>query len=117
MFSAASIFRPGKYDDEFHRPNELIDAAARATEGFLGTESWRSFDGKTLNATYYRESLEALGEFSGNENHLEAKKQYSRWYDGYHIVVSEVIRSYGDQTIPHVTANDRKERTTWQKSP
>ncbi len=107
MFSAAFIFRPGSYDDEFHRLNKLIDAAAKATDGFLGTENWRSFDGNILNATYYWESLDALKEFSGNANHLEAKKQYSRWYDGYHIVVSEVIRSYGDNTIAHMTPNDR----------
>ena len=108
MFSAAFIFRPGSYDDEFHRLNNLIDAAAKETDGFLGTETWRSFDGKTLNATYYWETQEALKEFSGNRNHLEAKKQYSRWYDGYHIVVSEVIRSYGDETIPHLTPPNRR---------
>ena len=112
MFSAAFIFRPGTYDDEFHRLNKLIDAAAQATDGFLGTESWRSFDGKTVNATYYWESLDALREFSGNANHLEAKKQYSRWYDGYHIVVSEVIRSYGDNAIAHMTPNDRDKAAT-----
>ncbi len=111
MFSAAFIFRPGTYDDEFHRLNNLIDAAAKSTDGFLGSEAWQSFDGKTLNATYYWESLEALKEFSGNANHLEAKKQYSRWYDGYHIVVSEVIRSYGDNTIPHLTPNDRNKNS------
>ena len=107
MYSAAFIFRPGTYDDEFHRLNKLIDEAAKATDGFIGTESWRSFDGKTLNATYYWESLEALKEFSGNANHLEAKKQYSRWYDGYHIIVSEVLRSYGDDAIDHFTPNRR----------
>ena len=53
MYSAAFIFRPGTYDDEFHRLNKLIDAAAKATDGFLGTENWRSFDGNILNATYY----------------------------------------------------------------
>ena len=110
MYSAAFIFRPGNYDDEFHRLNELIDAAARATDGFLGTESWQSADGETLNATYYWESLESLRAFSKNANHLEAKKQYSRWYDGYHIVVSEVLRSYGDDTIAHLTPNDRPGR-------
>lgn len=107
MYSAAFIFKPGNYDDEFHRLNELIDQAANATEGYLGAETWHSQDGKVLNATYYWESLEALREFSLNSHHLEAKKQYSRWYDGYHIVVSEVIRSYGDETIPHLTPNDR----------
>lgn len=108
MYSAAFIFRPGTYDDEFHRLNDLIDEAARSTEGYLGAETWHSADGKTLNATYYWESQEALASFARNPHHLEAKKQYSKWYDGYHIVVSEVIRSYGDNTIPHLTPNDRQ---------
>jgi hypothetical protein len=73
----------------------------------MGSETWQSFAGKTLNATYYWGSLDALKEFSVNPTHLDAKKQYSRWYDGYHIVVSEVIRSYGDNTIAHATPNDR----------
>ncbi len=107
VYSAAFIFKPGNFDDEFHRLNGLIDEAAKATEGYLGAETWHSQDGTVLNATYYWESLEALKQFSLNPHHLEAKKQYSRWYDGYHIVVSEVIRSYGDETIPHLTPNDR----------
>ena len=107
MYSAAFIFKPGTYDDEFHRLNALIDEAARNTEGYIGAETWRSADGKFFNATYYWESLEALHSFSRNPDHLEAKKQYSNWYDGYHIVVSEVVRSYGDGTIPHLTPNDR----------
>lgn len=107
MYSAAFIFRPGTYDDEFHRLNGLIDEAARNTDGYIGAETWRSADGKIFNATYYWESLEALRSFSRNPHHLEAKKQYSNWYDGYHIVISEVVRSYGDGTIPHLTPNDR----------
>jgi len=107
VYSAAFIFKPGDYDDEFHRLNDLIDKAAEANAGYLGAETWYSKDGKVLNATYYWESLDALKEFSRNPDHLEAKKQYSRWYDGYHIVVSEVIRSYGDETIDHFTPNDR----------
>ena len=107
MYSAAFIFRPGKYDDEFHRLNKLIDKAANETDGFIGVESWKSASGDTMNATYYWESLEALQTFSRHSKHLEAKKQYSRWYDGYHIVISEVLRSYGDNTIAHFTPNDR----------
>ena len=109
MFSAAFIFKPGTYDDDFHRLNDLIDTAANNTEGYLGAETWHSADGKTLNATYYWETLEALKQFSRDPNHLEAKKQYSRWYDGYHIVISEVIRSYGDDALEHITPNDRRD--------
>ena len=107
MYSAAFIFKPGTYDDEFHRLNDLIDAAANATEGYLGAETWKSPDGEMFNAIYYWETLEALQKFSRHPTHLEAKKQYSRWYDGYHIVISEVLKSYGDNTIAHFTPNDR----------
>ena len=107
MYSAAFIFRPGEYDEEFHRLNNLIDQAAKATDGYIGVELWKSTCGTVINATYYWESLESLKEFSVHPRHLEAKKQYQRWYDGYHIVVSEVVRSYGDNTIQHITPNDR----------
>lgn len=107
MFSAAFIFEPGDYDDEFHRLNGLIDAAALATAGFLGSEAWQSADARIRNATYYWDSLHALQEFSRHPSHLEAKQQYGRWYKGYHIVVSEVVRSYGDGRIEHLTPNSR----------
>lgn len=64
MYSAAFIFEPGGYDEEFHRLNDLIDEAARATPGFLGAESWHSPDGKKVNATYYWDNMDALKAFS-----------------------------------------------------
>ena len=110
MYSAAFMFRPGTYDEEFHRLNGLIDEVAKSNPGFIGSETWKSADGKILNAIYYWKSLEDLKIFSQHPNHLEAKKQYSRWYDGYHIVISEVLRSYGDDTIDHFTPNERSTR-------
>ena len=112
MFSAAFIFEPGAYDARFHELNALIDAAARATRGFLGSESWRSPDDSRANATYYWESLDALRDFSQHPRHVEAKREYQRWYRGYHIVVSEVIRSYGDGTLAHITPDARAGRAT-----
>ena len=107
MYSASFIFKPGTYDDEFHRLNKLINDIALGTQGYLGTESWYSKDGKTVNATYFWESLESLKVFSGHPTHLKAKRQYSRWYDGYHIVISQVLESYGDGTMEHFTPNHR----------
>ena len=107
MYSAAFIFEPGVYDTRFHELNALIDRAAKATLGYLGAESWRSANGKVANATYYWESLEALRSFSSHPDHLEAKRQYSRWYHGFHIVISQVIRSYGDGVLEHITPNER----------
>ena len=105
MFSAAFIWQPGEYDTEFHRLNALIEAVAIATPGYLGVESWLAADGGLKNATYYWDNLDALKIFSSHPSHQEAKRQYARWYKGYHIVVSEVIRSYGDGAFKHLTPN------------
>lgn len=107
MFSAAFIFEPGNYDERFDELNALIGTAAQATPGYLGAESWRSPDGSRANATYYWESLESLREFSQHPTHVEAKREYQRWYHGYHIVISEVVKSYGDGAFAHFTPNSR----------
>ncbi len=107
MYSAAFIFEPGQYDGEFHRLNDQIAAVARCSPGFMGQEAWQSADGTRRNATYYWASLEDLREFSMHPAHLEAKRQYARWYKGYHIVVSQLVRSYGDGAFAHVTPNER----------
>ncbi|HSC13006.1 MAG TPA: DUF4188 domain-containing protein [Rhodanobacteraceae bacterium] len=111
MYSAAFIFEPGTDDARFHELNALIDAAARATPGYLGAESWRSPDGSRANSTYYWESLEALREFSTHPKHVEAKREYQRWYRGYHIVISKIVKSYGDGAFAHYTPNTRVART------
>jgi heme-degrading monooxygenase HmoA len=105
MYSVSFIFEPGTYDARFHELNALIDAVARASAGYIGTESWRSADGKRVNATYYWASLEELREFSSHPQHIEAKRQYQRWYRGYHIVIAKVVRSYGDGMFDHFTPN------------
>ena len=37
---------------------------------------------------------------------LGRERQYARWYDGYQIVISEVVRTYGDGRMPHLAAGD-----------
>ena len=107
MYSAAFIFEAGTYDDDFHRLNAEIKAVAAALPGFLGVEHWNAPDGRRANATYYWSDLETLKSFANHPAHQEAKRQFARWYDGYHIVVSEVLRSYGNGTLAHLTPNDR----------
>lgn len=107
MVIASFIYSPGQYDEEFHRLNAIIDALARSLPGFLGTESWTATEGSRRNATYYWSDLETLKQFAAHPAHQEAKRQYARWYEGYHIVISEVLRSYGDGSLSHFTANDR----------
>ncbi len=107
MYSAAFIFEPGNYDERFLALDAQIESAAQANPGYLGRETWQSEDGKRVNATYYWTDLESLKTFSQNPQHLEAKREYQRWYKGFHIVISQVIRSYGDGTLHHHTPNDR----------
>ncbi len=107
MYAAAFIFEPGTYDDRFHALDADIEAAAVANPGYLGRETWRSEDGARYNATYYWTDLDALKTFSSHPQHLEAKRNYQRWYKGFHIVISEVIRSYGDGALAHITPNSR----------
>ena len=107
MYSASFIWEPGVYDAEFHRLNGLLESLARSLPAFRGVDSWQSADGRRKLAVYYWDSLEGLNEFSTHPTHKEAKRQYADWYNGYHIVVSEVVRSYGDGAFFHVTPNDR----------
>jgi heme-degrading monooxygenase HmoA len=103
MFSAAFIWEPGTYDAEFNELNALIEAAAASIPGFLGVENWRSDDGARHNATYYWNSLESLKALSVHPKHLEAKRKYAQWYKGYHVVISQVVKAYGDKAFAHAT--------------
>jgi heme-degrading monooxygenase HmoA len=107
MYCAAFIWEPGEYDAEFHRLNALIDGVARSLPSFLGTDSWQSPDGQRKCVNYYWTDLDTLKAFSTHPTHLEAKRQYFKWYDGYHIVISQVLRSYGDNAFSHITPNQR----------
>jgi heme-degrading monooxygenase HmoA len=111
VYCASFIWEPGQYDAEFHRLNEVIDHVARELPGFLGVESWQSTNGSRRCANYYWADLDTLRAFSIHPSHQEAKRQYARWYNGFHIVVSEVVRSYGDGSLSHVTPNRRGDAT------
>ncbi len=96
MYEIAFIFKPGTYDEDFHRLDAQIAAVAAATPGYLGVRTWQSADGEFHNAVYRWEHLDNLKDFSQSAAHLQAKEQYARWYGGYEIVVSQVMSTYGD---------------------
>lgn len=100
MICCQFIFKPGTYDDDFHRLDQAIDDYARSLPGFDRVEKWVSPEGDVVNAMYYfadRRSVAMLGRFP---QHREAKGQVARWYDGYRIVVSDVRATYGDGRLP-----------------
>ena len=107
MISAAFIFQDKNLNEEFFELDALIEQAARDNPGFVGKENWLSHDGSRRNSTYYWTDKTALSEFSRHPKHLEAKHRYKEWYKGFHVVISEVTKSYGDNHFKHITPNNR----------
>lgn len=96
MICVQFIFQPGTYDEEFHRLDGEIDAFARALPGFDHVERWLAPEGGIVNAMYYFADQESVASLARFPQHLEAKSKVQRWYDGYRIVVTEVVATYGD---------------------
>ncbi|PRC91625.1 antibiotic biosynthesis monooxygenase family protein [Solimicrobium silvestre] len=108
MYIAAFIYKPSQIDQEFNRLSTIIGEIAHSIPGFIGAESWRSMDGLLVNASYYWRDQESLRAFATHPQHLDAKRQYRKWYEGYHVVVSKVERAYGDGSIKHFIQDSRQ---------
>jgi hypothetical protein len=100
MICAQFIFKPGTYDDDFHRLDNQIDQFVRGLPGFHRTETWTAPETGVVNAIYYFEDETSLAHLARFDTHREAKSQVARWYDGYRIVISEVRATYGDDRLP-----------------
>jgi heme-degrading monooxygenase HmoA len=99
MISSTFIFAKEQFDAEFHRLDAAIAEAARSTPGFLGEESWENSASGLISNVYYWESLEALQLLMKHPKHLEAKSKQQKWLAGYQVVISQVIRIYGDTRL------------------
>lgn len=96
VYQISFIFRPGTYDDDFERLDAQIEQIAQATPGYAGVQTWWSADRAVCNSVYSWEHLDNLKDFSRSAAHLQAKSEYARWYDGYEVIVAEVVSRYGD---------------------
>jgi heme-degrading monooxygenase HmoA len=101
MYSATFIFASKQFDEEFQRLDATIAEAARAVPGYLGEETWENKTTGLVSNVYYWESLEALQQLMTHPAHLEAKAKQAKWLNGYQVVVSKVLRSYGDSMLNH----------------
>ena len=104
MYSATFTFAKGEYDDEFHHLDKVIADVAKGIPGCLGEEAWENPTAGLISTVYYWETLEALQQLVEHPAHIAAKRKQARWINGYHIVVAQVIRSYGDGGIGHPLA-------------
>ena len=102
MYSSTFIFAAKQFDDTFHRLDQEIAEAAKVIPGYLGEESWENQANGLVSNVYYWESLEALQQLVEHPRHLEAKAGQSNWLAGYKVVISQVIRTYGDSGLNHV---------------
>jgi heme-degrading monooxygenase HmoA len=104
MYSSTFIFAKGQYDDDFHRLDQVIADTARSLPGYLGEESWESAATGLLSNVYCWDSLESLQALVRHPKHLEAKAAQATWLDGYQVIISQVLRSYGDGKLSHPVA-------------
>jgi heme-degrading monooxygenase HmoA len=101
MYSSTFIFAKKRFDDEFHRLDQSIAAAAKVIPGYLGEETWENAATGLISNVYYWNSLESLQALIQHPIHLEAKAAQSNWLDGYQVIISQVLRTYGDTKFAH----------------
>jgi heme-degrading monooxygenase HmoA len=100
VWSATFIFAKRQFDDDFHRLDQAIAAAAKALPGYLGEEAWENAATGLVSNVYYWSSLEALQQLMSNPAHLQAKAAQGRWLAGYRVVIAQVTRAYGGGELP-----------------
>ena len=103
MYSSTFIFAKKEYDEDFYRLDEAIAQAAKDIPGYLGEETWENPGTGLISNVYYWDSLEALQALIQHPTHLEAKARQENWLAGYQVVISQVIKTYGDAKLPQLS--------------
>lgn len=109
MYSSTFIFAKKQFDDNFHRLDQAIAEAAKSTPGYLGEEAWENPHTGLIANVYYWESLDALQALINHPQHLEAKKAQGDWLNGYEVIVSQVLRTYGDGKLDGLPTTDQRQ--------
>ncbi len=99
VYASTFIFAKKQYDDEFHRLDAIIAQAAKSTPGYLGEETWENAATGLASNVYYWSSLEALRALMDDPVHRQAKAAHANWLAGYRVVISQVMRAYGDGNL------------------
>lgn len=102
MYSSTFTFAKGQFDEAFHRLDQEIATMARSIPGYLGEEAWENSETGLVSNVYYWESLDALQQLVDHPRHQQAKSARSKWLAGYQVVISQVLRTYGDSKISHM---------------
>jgi heme-degrading monooxygenase HmoA len=111
MYSATFIFNKKQFDDDFYQLDNAIADIAKHTSGYIGEETWENADTGLISNVYYWDKMDGLHELMKHPKHLEAKAAQSKWLNGYQVVISQVVRAYGDGLIAHPTHSFKYENT------
>ena len=109
MYTSTFIFLKKQFDEEFYQLDNAIAEAAKTIPGYLGEESWENPDTGYVANVYYWESLDALRELIQHPKHLQAKASQEQWLNGYQVVISQVLKTYGNTEfgiLPIQKSND-----------
>lgn len=108
MYSSTFIFATKQFDDAFHLLDQEIAKVAKTIPGYLGEETWENSASGLTSNVYYWQSLDALQMLIQHPAHREAKAAQSNWLNGYQVIISEVIRTYGDGALEHLLGSSAK---------
>lgn len=111
MYSSTFIFAKKQFDDEFHGLDQAIAEAAKSIPGYLGEEAWENSGTGLISNVYYWDSLESLEILMQHPKHLEAKAAQSKWLDGYQVIISQVLRTYGDAKLHYPIQSSKLSQT------
>jgi heme-degrading monooxygenase HmoA len=99
--SLAVIFiscRNGEDEPGYAAANAEMEAAVRASPGFLGMDSAaRAADGTGITICYWSDEA-GVDAWRAHERHMEVRQQgRSVWYEDYKVIVARVERGYAWQ--------------------
>lgn len=99
MYSSTFIFSKKQFDDEFYALDSAIAEAAKSIDGYLGEETWEDPANGYISNVYYWASMDALRELMQHPKHIQAKALQDKWLDGYQVVISQVLKTYGNTEL------------------
>ncbi|TGL25041.1 hypothetical protein EHQ47_03635 [Leptospira bourretii] len=105
MISATFIFKQKESDSEFEALDRSIESFVENHPEYLGKDSWVNLEKGIMAVVYYFKTNLGLDSLKNFSNHQLAKSKYSKWYEGYQVIIAEVKKTYGDGGILHVTNN------------
>jgi hypothetical protein len=105
MYSATFIFDKKQFDDDFYELDQAIANIAKKPQVIWEKKLGRTAESGMVSNVYYWHTMDGIHELMQHPKHLEAKAAYSKWLKGYQVVISQVVRAYGDGAITHPTTS------------